>query len=231
MSSISIFGWVRPFGKNTIAAAAALPQNEAMYKKQRIEALSDGIFAIAMTLLVLDLKVPTTFPHGQVWAAIKPEWEQWISFALTFGLAARFWTLQHDVFQAVETVGRSALISTFAFLGLISILPYTTSLLGAHFSDPSVLTLYFIHEFAIAAVLALKLELCRAHGHIHNDANLLSLRVRLYGMCASLVACLFGVWLLPLRWLFAAPVGMGVLQRRVSAHLRRNEPKQQSLPE
>jgi uncharacterized membrane protein len=188
-----------------------------MYSKNRLEALSDGIFAIAMTLLVLDLKVPTSFPHGHVWEAIKPGWEQWISFALTFGLAARFWTLQHDIFQAVETVGRNALISTFVFLGLISVLPYTTSLLGAHFSDPSVLTLYFIHELAIASALAVKLELCRFHGHIHKGANLLPIRLRLYFMCASLVACLVGIWLLPLQWLAIAPIGMGAVERRVTA--------------
>jgi uncharacterized membrane protein len=202
-----------------------------MYKKQRIESLSDGIFAIAMTLLVLDLKIPSSFPHGHVWAAIKPEWEQWLSYALTFGLAARFWTLQHDVFQAVETVGRNALISTFAFLGLISVLPYTTSLLGAHFSDPSVLTLYFIHEFSIAAVLVLKLELCNFHGHTHPGVDLLLLRVRLYGICATLLTCLLGIWLLPIKWLFAAPAGMGMLERRLTAYLRPSHPQQESLPE
>jgi uncharacterized membrane protein len=204
---------------------------EAMYKKQRIEALSDGIFAIAMTLLVLDLKVPTSFPYGHVWEAIKPEWEKWISFLLTFGLAARFWTLQHDVFGAVDTMGRKALIYTFIFLGLIAVLPYTTSLLGEHFSDPSVLTLYFIHELVIAAALSIKLELCSFHGHLHKDADLLPLRLRLYGMCASLIACLIGIWLLPLRWLWIAPLGMGALERRARAYLSPAQSQQQSLPE
>ena len=191
-----------------------------MYSKARIEALSDGIFAITMTLLVLDLKVPTSFPHGQVWEAIKPQWESWISFLLTFGLAARFWVLQHDVFGVVASMGRKALLYTFLFLGLIAVLPYTTSLLGQHFSDPSVLTLYLVHELAIAAALAIKLELCSFHGHLHKDADLLPLRLRLYGICASLAACLLGVWLLPLRWLWIAPLGMGALERRLTAYLR-----------
>jgi uncharacterized membrane protein len=190
-----------------------------MYSKNRLEALSDGIFAIAMTLLVLDLKVPTSFPHGHVWEAIRPDWEKWISFALTFGLAARFWTLQHDIFQAVETVSRNALIATFVFLGLIAVLPFTTSLLGEHFSDPSVLTLYFIHELAIASALVVKLEICNAHRHIHKGINLRPIRLRLYFICATLMACLVGIWLLPLQWLAVVPVAMGAVERRVTAKL------------
>ena len=193
-----------------------------MYKKQRIEALSDGIFAIAMTLLVLDLKVPTSFPPGHILDAIKPEWEQWLSFVITFGLAARFWALQHDIFVAVENVGRNALIYTFIFLSLIAVLPYTTSLLGAHFSDTSVLTLYFFHELAIAAALVIKLELCNFQGHVGKDADLLPLRLRLYGMCATLITCLISVWLLPIRWLFIAPLAVGALERRLSSRLHRS---------
>jgi uncharacterized membrane protein len=201
-----------------------------MYSKNRLEALSDGIFAIAMTLLVLDLKVPASFPHGHIWEAIKPDWEKWISFVLTFGLAARFWTLQHNIFQAVEKVNRNALIWTFIFLGLIAVLPFTTSLLGAHFSDPSVLTLYFIHELAIATALVVKLELCSFHGHTHKSANLSPIRLRLYFMCGSLVACLVGIWLLPLQWLALAPISVGFIEKRVITKLFPSSHQQQSLP-
>jgi uncharacterized membrane protein len=74
------------------------------YNKHRIEAVSDGIFTLAMTLLVLNLKPPTDFARGHVWHPLWQQWPLWLSFALTFGLAARFWALQHDVLDVVEQI-------------------------------------------------------------------------------------------------------------------------------
>ena len=54
-----------------------------MYSKQRVEALSDGIFAIVMTLLVLNLNVPANIQSGHLWQALKLESHTWASFLVT----------------------------------------------------------------------------------------------------------------------------------------------------
>jgi uncharacterized membrane protein len=191
---------------------------ERTYNKRRVEALSDGIFAIAMTLLVLNLKTPTGFPPGHIWRALQHDWILWLSFALTFGLAARFWTLQHEVFDVIEHLNRRALTLAFIFLGLISVLPFTTSLLSDHFSDPSVLALYLAHEFTIALTLVLFLETCRNHGHTLANAELRSVRIKLYGMCATLATCILIAYIAKPYWIAAAPPLIGLLQRRLQAH-------------
>lgn len=69
-----------------------------MFLKHRAEALSDGIFAIAMTLLVLDIKVPLG-SDAPLSTALGRESHAWISFAISFLLAGIFWMHQHRVFE------------------------------------------------------------------------------------------------------------------------------------
>ena len=95
-----------------------------MFSKHRIEALSDAIFAIVMTLLVLDLKVPETIGPGGLLHALAADRATWASFFLTFLLASVFWVLQHQVFDLLEAISHQTLIPTFVFLGFVTILPF-----------------------------------------------------------------------------------------------------------
>ena len=98
--------------------------------KHRIEALSDGIFAIAMTLLILDIKVPAEIAPGGLGHAITHEGHEWISFLVTFLNASTFWVAQHRVFDLLEEIGTESLVLTFVTLGFVTVLPITTSMWG-----------------------------------------------------------------------------------------------------
>jgi uncharacterized membrane protein len=169
------------------------------YSKHRIEALSDGVFAIAMTLLILDLKVPVDVAPGQLDAALRANGHEWISFVVTFALAAIFWTFQHRVFDVLERMGRENLVLTFLFLGFVSVLPFSTSLWGHHIKEPLAFVLYFLNQFALAAVLTAKIEVARVKGHLKLGPETDSLRVRLYSMCAVMATGTLSVALLPLN--------------------------------
>jgi uncharacterized membrane protein len=97
-----------------------------MYSKHRLEGLSDGVFAVAMTLLIFDLKVPTDTASGQLGAALAKDGASWVSFLVTFGLAAQFWSFQHRVFDRIEKLTVSSVALTFTFLCFVSLLPFTT---------------------------------------------------------------------------------------------------------
>jgi uncharacterized membrane protein len=147
-----------------------------MYSKKRLEALSDGIFAIAMTLLVLELKVPTDFAHGQLWQALRLESNDWLAFLITFCIAARYWMLQHNVFMLTENFTHSAVVLTFTFLGLITILPFSSSLMGRYASEPLAFCLYCANQSAIGGVLIAKLEFLRIREHLKKSAEMQHVR-------------------------------------------------------
>ena len=151
-----------------------------MYSKHRLEALSDAIFAIVMTLLVLELKVPTDVVHGHLWEALRVDGEDWIAFFITFLVSARYWIHQHDVFKLTDNYSHHAVVLTFIFLGFVTILPFSSTLVGRHASEPLALVLYCGNQTAIGIALIAKLEFLRHRDHIPKSAEMTRLRLRLY---------------------------------------------------
>ena len=183
-----------------------------MFNKHRLEALSDGIFAIVMTLLVLDLKVPEGVLPKHFGIMLT---QQWISFLITFMIASIFWVLQHRVFALLENVHQTLIIPTFLFLGLISVLPFSTSLLGHRINEPSSFIVYFANQLLIALALTLKVWLGLRGGHVRDCAEATLLRMRLYSMCAVMAAGILGAVLLPLRFISLAPIAIGLIAKRL----------------
>lgn len=184
-----------------------------MYRKQRVEALSDGIFAIVMTLLVLDLKVPADVPHGQLWQVLLQDPDAWLSFAITFGISARYWMLQHRVFEVMKDVPHKALILTFVFLGLVAVLPFSTALIGRHASEPVAILIYTLNQTAIGMALILKLEYVRWKEHARTTLELRQLRYRLWSLTGAMAVSAILSTLVPLKWMVILPV-IGLMLRR-----------------
>jgi uncharacterized membrane protein len=184
-----------------------------MYSKKRLEALSDGIFAIAMTLLVLELKVPTNFAHGQLWQALRLESNDWLAFLITFCIAARYWMLQHNVFMLTENFTHSAVVLTFTFLGLITILPFSSSLMGRYASEPLAFCLYCANQSAIGGVLIAKLEFLRIREHLKKSAEMQHVRSRLYSLTVAMALAGSLAWVIPIRYVWILPVCMLTLGR------------------
>jgi uncharacterized membrane protein len=152
-----------------------------MYSKHRLEMLSDAVFAIAMTLLILDLKVPMGVAPGQLAAALMHEEASWFSFVLTFMLSATMWALQHRLFDITEKIDKSSLIFTFVFLGGVSILPFSTSLLGHYYvADRTAAVFYACVLFLISAALTLQFEWSRWKQHLRLGGTATTLRLELH---------------------------------------------------
>ena len=103
--------------------------------QDRIVNLSDGIFAIAITLLVLDIRVPD-IPEGMVAselpAALLSLWPKYLSYFLSFVAIAVFWSVHHSIFRPIRSYDRVLLYLNFLFLMLVAFLPFPTSLLGEY---------------------------------------------------------------------------------------------------
>ncbi len=104
---------------------------------ERLVAFSDGVFSIAMTLLVLSLTVPTLTGstdkvNDELWEALKEQWPELLSYAISFAVIGRYWLVHHRIFRLVRTADAALLVWNLALLALIALIPFPTELLGRY---------------------------------------------------------------------------------------------------
>jgi uncharacterized membrane protein len=113
--------------------------------KSRIEALADGVFAIAMTLLILDVKVPSVEPGLDAAAFAGRVWELWprfLTFAVSFLIAGVFWVGHHALMSYIRRADRTFMWVNLLFLLFISAIPFSASLIGAYPEQPAAISVY-----------------------------------------------------------------------------------------
>ncbi|MDQ2741004.1 MAG: TMEM175 family protein, partial [Chloroflexota bacterium] len=101
----------------------------------RLLAFSDGVFAIAITLLVLDLHQPTV-AHGLLGALLQ-EWPAYLSYALSFLIIGIIWAQHHAMFRSIRRTDHLFLLINVVFLMWIAVLPFPTALLAKYLDSPS----------------------------------------------------------------------------------------------
>jgi uncharacterized membrane protein len=126
----------------------------------RVANLSDAVFAIAMTLLVLTLDVPNV-PSDRLAAELVARVPQMIAFVLSFVLVANVWWAHHKFFGLLGSVDPVAIGINLAMLGVVALVPYPTSLIGTN-PGAGVAVVSFIGLFLVLHLLFLAL-LVRAH--------------------------------------------------------------------
>ncbi|HKT02646.1 MAG TPA: TMEM175 family protein [Rugosimonospora sp.] len=99
----------------------------------RVEAFSDGVFAIAATLLVLDLAVPPREGRtGGLAQALAHEWPAYFAYLVSFLVIGIIWVNHHTVFSRVQRVDRPVLFANLGLLLIVSVLPFPTRLLAEY---------------------------------------------------------------------------------------------------
>ena len=115
----------------------------------RILALSDGVFAIAMTLLILEIAVPATTSDTHLPEALLKLWPGYLAYVLSFVVIARFWVAHHLAFRLIARYDGVLIWLNLLLLMFVSFLPFPTAVLGRHNGSPAAAVLY-----AAAVVLA-----------------------------------------------------------------------------
>ncbi|TME22999.1 MAG: DUF1211 domain-containing protein [Chloroflexi bacterium] len=100
--------------------------------KNRLEAFADGIFAIAATLLTLNLAVTEGHPLGHELLII---WPQYAAYAISFVTIGIIWINHHTVMHQIAHVDRTFLTLSVLFLAVIAFIPFPTRLLAQHIQD------------------------------------------------------------------------------------------------
>jgi TMEM175 potassium channel family protein len=108
----------------------------------RILALSDGVFAIAITLLILEIAVPATTSDTDLPRALLELWPRYLAYVLSFVLIARFWVTHHLAFLLIARYDSVLVWLNLLLLMFVVFLPFPTAVLGEHNGSPAAAVLY-----------------------------------------------------------------------------------------
>lgn len=107
-----------------------------MMESNRLEAFSDGVLAIAITLLVLDLKVPDVGRTGALAGQLGSQWPSYLAYVVSFLVIGIIWINHHSIFGMVRYVDRLTLFVNLVLLLVVSALPYPTRLVAQYITAP-----------------------------------------------------------------------------------------------
>ncbi|MFD0358743.1 TMEM175 family protein [Streptomyces sp. NPDC127110] len=100
----------------------------------RVEAFSDGVFAIVITILVLELKVPEE-QGSELWHGLWEQWPHYAAYVVSFLIIGVMWVNHHTIFSHLKRVDRPLLFLNLLVLMVVSVIPYTTNVLAEHLTD------------------------------------------------------------------------------------------------
>jgi TMEM175 potassium channel family protein len=106
--------------------------SEPVTDSGRVEAFSDGVFAIAITLLVLELAVPKLRASESLWSALGEQWPSYAAYVVSFLVIGIIWANHHTVFTLIVTVDRMLLFLNLLMLLVVAALPWPTALLAEY---------------------------------------------------------------------------------------------------
>jgi len=130
---------ITPYSVTPTAESRKLAQMrtaEVLSETSRVEAFSDGVFAIAITLLILEIRVPERAQAGALGAALLHLWPSFLAFATSFFEIGVMWINHHRLFTVISTTDQRVLIWKMLLLFGIAFLPFPTALMARHLTGP-----------------------------------------------------------------------------------------------
>ena len=109
---------------------------ESYWSTGRTEAFSDGVFAIAITLLILEVNVPET-AFDNLWQGIADQWPSYLAYATSFITIGGIWLAHHGIFRRLQYANQRLMVINLLLLMVVSFLPFPTKLMAEaiHQSD------------------------------------------------------------------------------------------------
>jgi len=125
-----------------VTAGSGATREERRRDPSRVLALTDGVFAIIITLLVLDIHVPELSAHETLQSAISAVRPSFIGFVLAFIVAAMQWVGHRDLFALIRYTDRGIVWLNLLALFTVCLLPFGSALLSRYYEDPLALRLF-----------------------------------------------------------------------------------------
>lgn len=194
------------------------------WAKARVEALSDGVFAIAMTILVFNLKLPENLTREStatdVWQGMEKLIPQFTTYIISFLILGAMWMTHHDLFQVLKRVDRQLISLNIIYLAFISLVPFSTSVFGSHLETLPGMIVYWTNTLMASGTLGwiwrtarrnpgiLDGELTTDRQRVISERLLLMPVISVAAIGLAMIKPLYGVSLI---WI--VPLGYRVIQR------------------
>ena len=144
-------------------------ETSQLVSKSRLEALSDGVFAIVMTILVLQLggsAISDAETATQLEAALLAQWPTFVSYAISFLVVGVYWVSHHTYFTFIGEVNETQLWLNLLFLFCLSLIPFAAEVLGDHPDFRAGAVLYGLDLAACTGALYLNWEYAWNRGRV-----------------------------------------------------------------
>jgi uncharacterized membrane protein len=134
-------------------------------KKSRLEAFSDGVFAIVITLLILDIRFPEV-DYSQFAATLTSVLPRILAYVMSFIIIGLYWVIHHNSMHVMKKTDRGFLWLNILFLLCVSFIPFPTSLVGRYPFEAGPIMIYGITLIASNAVGYIMLVYVHYHRHL-----------------------------------------------------------------
>jgi uncharacterized membrane protein len=185
--SANLRGWARETATLYLAtpereeARVAGPQQKTENGREldRIVFFSDAVFAIAITILVLDIRVPDGLSPAALPGQVLDLWPKYLSYVISFLVLAIYWQVHHRVFKPITGYDGTLVWLNFLFLMVVAFLPFPTALLG-EYGEEQLSVVIYASNAALASLLLAAISWYATSGHrlVPADLDYEELRLR-----------------------------------------------------
>jgi uncharacterized membrane protein len=187
----------------------------------RIVAFSDGVFSIAITLLVLAITIDKHIPSDELAHALWEEREAVLAYAISFAVIARFWIVHHSFFSEVTAFDGRLISLNMLYLGFLVLIPFSSSVLGEYGGQLPAVVVYSANLTAVVLVGQWMSWDARRAGLTKMDAetaaeNLVRALFIAGVFLLSIVVAVFDASIAPFCWFLLFLEGRGHVIERLS---------------
>lgn len=171
-----------------------------LLERNRLEAFSDGVFAILITLLILEIKVPHFESNSvaDIVKGLKTIAPKFIAFLVSFIVIAVYWVSHHAMFARLKYVSGKILWTNLFSILIICVIPFTSALVGDYPHAKLIVAIYAFHIFIIGVLYAFidRLILSSKELLINTEVEHFMLKKHIVGNALNLLACMLSfVWI------------------------------------
>jgi uncharacterized membrane protein len=187
-----------------VAGGRARHRDEAEVEFNRIVAFSDGVFAIAITLLVLGLSVPPH--HGDLTGLLLNDQDDFVAYGISFAVLGRYWLSHHRFFSSLERFDGRLMALNLLYLACIALVPFTSQVLGDYSGHTQAVILYAINMILVTGSFYAQVAYSDRAGLVRADARSFD---RAQARPTSIVV--IGVFVLSIPVAFASPLAASLM--------------------